>query len=95
MRAKLRFRERFVLSDTEFAELVVWLVDPPVRGSLHPYKYRLAFVCDNRCVLRFDNEAGKGDHMHIDDEELSYTFIDEASLRADFWKEVRRWKLKH
>ena len=29
---------------------------------MHGFKYRLAFVVNGVCVLRYDNEAGKGDH---------------------------------
>jgi len=34
----------------------------------------LAFVVDDECVLRYDNEAGKGDPKHIDAEEAPYVF---------------------
>jgi hypothetical protein len=27
----------------------------------------LAYIANQRCVLRFDNEAGKGDHKHLDE----------------------------
>jgi hypothetical protein len=36
-----------------------------VRGSRHQYKYRLVLVVNDDCVLRYDNEAGKGDHKHV------------------------------
>jgi hypothetical protein len=65
MRAELLSRERIELSETEFVEMIVWRVDPPVRGSVHLRKYRFAFVSDGICVVRYDNEAGKGDHKHI------------------------------
>ena len=54
--------ERHVLDARTFVEIVVWRVDRPVRGSMHRFKYRLALVADLVCVLRYDNEAGKGDH---------------------------------
>jgi hypothetical protein len=72
-------------------ELVVWLVPSPVRGSSHSYKYRLAFIADNVCVIRYDNEAGKGDHKHIDGTELPYQFIDMPTLMLDFEWETLRW----
>jgi len=80
--------ERHVLSESAFAELVVWRVPAPVRGSAHEYRYRLALVVDGKCVLRYDNEAGKGDHRHIGDKEREYRFTSAAQLLADFWTDV-------
>jgi hypothetical protein len=31
-------------------------------------------VVDGVCVLRYDNEAGKGDHKHIGTVETAYVF---------------------
>ena len=42
-------------------------------------------------MLRYDNEAGKGDHRHIGDREQSYRFVDPDRLVADFFADVRRW----
>ena len=57
--------ERHVLDARTFVEIVVWRLDRPVRGSIRRFKYRLALVADLVCVLRYDNEAGKGGHRHI------------------------------
>ncbi len=57
--------ERHVLDERSFVEIVIWRVPGLVRGSGHEYKYRLAFVVDGVCVLRYDNEAAKGDHRSI------------------------------
>ena len=38
-------------------------------------KYRLALVVDGLCVLRYDNETGKGDHRHIR-EKVQYSQIE-------------------
>jgi hypothetical protein len=66
--------ERHVLSEAAFVELVVWRVPVPVRGSHHEFRYRLALVVDGDCVLRYDNEAGKGDHRHVRNKEHEYRF---------------------
>lgn len=92
MKASLLFRRRIVLSATEFADLVLWQVPQPVKGSAHDYKYRLAFVVVGQCVVRYDNEAGKGDHRHYGERERPYTFVDVDKLLADFEKDVRRWR---
>lgn len=80
--------ERHVLSESAFVELVVWRVAVRVRGSQHEFRYRLALVVDGECVLRYDNEAGKGDHRHVRDQEYEYRFNGAERLLADFWSDV-------
>jgi hypothetical protein len=62
MKTEILMNERHVLDARTFVEIVVWRLDRPVRGSAHKFKYRLALVADLVCVLRYDNEADKGDH---------------------------------
>ena len=62
MKANLLLRDRFAVTDNAFVEITIWEVPKPVRGSNHRYKYRLALIVDERCLMRYDNEAGKGDH---------------------------------
>jgi len=88
MSAERLLDERHVLSETAFAELVVWRVPKPVRGSAHEFRYRLALVVDGNCVLRYDNEPGKGDHRHVGDKEERYRFTSAAQLSTDFWTDV-------
>ena len=88
MSAEPLLDERHVLSETAFAELLVWRVSAPVRGSAHGYRYRLALVVDGKCVLRYDNEAGKGDHRHVGDKEQEYRFNSAEQLLTDFWTDV-------
>ncbi len=88
MSAEPLLDERHVLSEVAFAELVVWRVPAPVRGSVHAFRYRLALVINGKCVLRYDNEAGKGDHRHVGDEEQEYRFKSAEQLLADFWSDV-------
>jgi len=90
MQAELLIRERDDLPGG-FMEIVIWRVPRPVRGSAHDYKYRLALVIGEVCVLRYDNEAGKGDHRHIGSREEPYLFSDLAGLIADFQDDVERW----
>ena len=73
-----------------FTEIAIYEVPMPVRGSLHPYKYRMVYVVDGTCVLRYDNEAGKGDHKHVGAVEIPYSFIDMETLLRDFYKDVER-----
>jgi len=87
-------RERRIVSEGRFAEIVVWRVPSPVLGSMHEFRYRLAFVVDGVCVLRFDNEAGKGDHKHVDYREVPYEFRSPEHLIDDFWREIDDWRSK-
>jgi hypothetical protein len=59
------------------------------------YKYRLALLNGGDCVLRYDNEAGKGDHRHLGSRELPYEFRDPDQLQVDFWTEVGEWMKLH
>jgi hypothetical protein len=92
MKAEPLLQERRVLAEDTFVELVVWRVPAPVPGSGHAVKYRLALVVKGRCVLRYDNETGKGDHRHLDGVETPYDFRDPGHLLADFWNDVDLWR---
>ena len=82
---------RIVYSELAFAELALWRLPKPLDGSSHDYKYRLAYVVRGECVLRYDNEAGKGDHQHLDGKESAYVFISPEQLIADFQNDIVRW----
>lgn len=84
-------RARITYSEVSFAELVLWRVPTPVPGSRHRYKYRLAYVVQGDCVLRYDNEAGQGDHRHYGAAEGSYAFTTPEKLIADFQRDIVRW----
>lgn len=86
--AELMLRERIALGESEFVELVVWRVPKALDGSEHAFKYRLAYVVDRQCVLRYDNEAGKGDHRHLRRQESAYRFTSVRQLLDDFWADV-------
>ena len=90
MKATQLVRSRIAYSDTAFSEVVVWRLPQAAPGSEHPYKYRLAYIVDGECIIRFDNEAGKGDHRHIRGREYNYRFQSLEKLLSDFQAEVRR-----
>jgi hypothetical protein len=90
VKATLVVRHRIVHGEDRFAEVVVWVVPRPLAGCTHTYKYRLAFVVGGQCVLRYDNEAGKGDHRHASGREGSYGFTTLDRLFADFERDIRR-----
>ena len=90
MEPRLLLNERRVIAEDAFVEMVVWRLSSPLAGSPHRFKYRLALVVKGNCVLRFDNEAGKGDHKHIGQKEIPYVFTTPQALLDDFWNEVGR-----
>ncbi len=92
MNAELLFRKREALTETAFIEMIIWRLPEPVRGSSHGFKYRLALISEGVCVLRYDNEAGKGDHKHVAEHEVTYRFVDLATLQTDFWNDVETWR---
>ena len=92
MQAKLLLKSREPLGDDRFVERVVWQVPTPVAGSAHGFRYRLAFVVAGQCVVRYDNEAGKGDHRHLGERELPYRFSTLQALLGDFWRDVDNWR---
>jgi hypothetical protein len=82
-------------SPGKLVELSIWEVPKPVPGCTHSYKYRLAYVIDGECVLRYDNERGKGDHRHFANAETPYEFKSVNQLCADFFLNVQvrnRWR---
>ena len=91
MKAIELVRTRIAFSETAFAELVLWQVPKPVAGSTHGFKYRLAYVVGGVCVVRYDNEVGKGDHRHFNGKESAYIFKTPDKLIADFQRDIARW----
>lgn len=95
MQAIPLIRRRVVLAVDAFAEIAVWRVPEPVPPSAHPFKYRLAYVVHGECVLRYDNERGKGDHRHVGEEESDYAFTSPEQLMQDFNADIVRWNHAH
>ena len=92
MKAEALMEERHLLSEDAFVELVIRRVPRPIKGSTHRFKYRLGLVAAGECVLRYDNETGKGNHRHVGDVETSYSFSGYEKLLADFWVDVDAWR---
>lgn len=90
MKAVLIQKARQVINDTSFFEVVLWHLPEPVPGSAHPFKYRLALVVKGECVLRYDNERGKGDHRHIGEREEAIEFVSLEALFDAFQSDMER-----
>lgn len=86
MKATLLLKSREVLSETAFVERVLWLLPEPLPGSAHRLKYRLAFVTDGVCAVRYDN---------VGNVETAYPFSTPEALLKDFWRDVAQWRQDH
>ena len=84
MAAKLITGFKNVTPDGAIIEWVIWQVPRPVPPTEHGFKYRAVYIVDGQRVLGFDNERGKGDHCHLDGQELPYEFRGVEQLVEDF-----------
>lgn len=88
MDARLLFRSKQATA-SYIIEIVIWILPMPAPGSAHRFKYRLFFgKTDGTCLVRYDNEQGKGDHRHVLGREHVYEFSDLQSLLRDFRKDA-------
>ena len=79
---------RIQIADNAFATIRILQVEPAILGSNHQYKYSLAYIVDGVCVMRYDNERGKGDHKHIGEHEYPTTFTTIQNLIASFHADI-------
>ena len=88
-KARLLFRSRFVYGDGSIREMVLWELPEKLKGCLHRFKYRLYYGrADGICLVRYDNERGKGNHRHIEGNEEPYIFRNVEKLVNDFLADV-------
>lgn len=77
------------LPNGDMIQVVVWLLQEPLPGSPHPYKYRLHYHGHGSDYIRYDNERGKGDHRHCGGIEESYDFVSVKKLILDFYAAIQ------
>lgn len=94
MQATLITDFKDVTPDGHIIQMTIWRVPKPVDPSTHGLKYRLVYIVGGKRVVGFDNERGKGDHCHLDDEERAYAFVSLDRLIEDFIAEVDRRRSK-
>ncbi len=93
MKAILLAHSKEVRDDGSIVEVVIWELSAPLPPSTHLFKYRLYFGRPDHERVRYDNERGKGDHRHINGEELSYVFVSVDKLLDDFERDVQDWRM--
>ena len=95
MKAALLFKDKYVYKDGAIREMVIWRLPAPDAERQHGLKYRLYYGQPGRCLVRYDNERGKGDHRHYEDcrgqqREKRYTWISVEQLIIDFKTDIER-----
>lgn len=89
MKATRILRDKFVQGNT-IIERVIWRLPEPTPERPHGYKYRLYCGKNGKSLVRYDNETGKGDHIHYEDVEVPYRFVSLEQLLRDFHKDVNQ-----
>ena len=82
--------EKSVRDDAAIVEMVIWQLPRATPDRPHAIKYRLYFGRGGKCLVRYDNEAGKGDHRHVRGRETPYRFESLARLRRDFESDIKK-----
>jgi len=88
IRAILLVRDKKILADGSLVEMVVWRLPGPTPDRPHGLKYRFFSGRGGKCLIRYDNESGKGDHRHFVDIEEPYRFESMERLIRDFLRDV-------
>jgi hypothetical protein len=73
----MRARQLFRYKDSQdgvTVEMVIWHLSAKSAARPHGLKYRLYCGRGERCLVRYDNETGKGDHRHYARLEERYHF---------------------
>jgi len=90
MKARLLQKSREEFAGGVIVETVLWELPEASPERPHRLKYRLYCGREGNCIVRYDNETGKGDHRHYATHEEPYLFISFAKLVDDFLADVER-----
>jgi Family of unknown function (DUF6516) len=89
-KAKKESDSSLLFPDGYILRIRVWEVAEPVAPSRRRFKYSCFHGRPGERVILYDNERGKGDHVHRREREEAYRFKDIETLIADFLADVRR-----
>ncbi|WP_029134623.1 DUF6516 family protein [Sedimenticola selenatireducens] len=95
MKAELLFKDKYVYRDGAIREMVIWRLPAPDAERPHGLKYRLYYGQPGQCLVRYDNEQGKGDHRHYRDgegneREEAYSWVSVQQLMVDFKGDIEQ-----
>jgi hypothetical protein len=92
-KARLRYRQKLTYPDGAIREMVLWQLPHADEERPHGLKYSLYYgTADGQCLIRYDNERGKGDHRHYGEIEKTYVFTTEEALVRDFLTDICRYR---
>lgn len=89
-KAQLLMRQKERFEDGSVLEVVIWRLPESDPERPHGLKYSLYFGRDDRRLVGYDNERGKGDHRHYGEDEAPYHFVSVERLLRDFYEDVDR-----
>lgn len=95
MKAKLLYKDRFIYSDGAIREMVIWQLPETDKERPHGLKYRLFYGYAGHCLVRYDNERGKGDHRHYGEKEEDYPWVSVEQLVSDFRADIECLRGEH
>lgn len=84
MKARLRFYLKNMLRGRYVVELSIYEIEASTR---YPEGIKYGLICKDLKSGDFvlmDNHHPKGPHVHVNDEEFSYNFVDDDNLVEDF-----------
>ena len=95
MKAQLLFKDKYVYADGAIREMLIWRLPGADPERPHGLKYRLYYGKSGLCLVRYDNERGKGDHRHYrlksaGETEENYVWHSVEKLVADFRADIKR-----
>jgi hypothetical protein len=92
MKALLILDNKTLLTDGRIIQRKVWRLSQSEAGRPYALKYRLYCGKNGKTIVRYDNEAGKGDHRHVgqDEVEQPYVFVSLVQLLTDFDRDIEQ-----
>jgi hypothetical protein len=71
--------------------MILWRLPTSTPDRPDGLKYRLYYgLADGTCLVRYDNESGKGDHRHYRGREQPYRFLSVEALVQNFVADVAK-----
>lgn len=90
MKAALIYAKRDIYPSGLVIEAVIWQLPLLTADRPHGLKYRLYCGRGGNCIVRYDNETGKEDHIHYGSNEQPYHFTTLGQLVRDFYADIER-----
>lgn len=88
-KATLILNDRLITASGMIVARRIHRLPQPDATRPHGYVYQLhCGTSAGQTLVRYDNETGKGDHIHRGDQEFPYTFTTLERLLVDFETEI-------